>query len=176
MGYNWKYGRCSIRTLKGHTGPVSAVAFTEDGRRLATGADDKTVRLWDVTTGAEARSFAGHTHALSSLAFTRDGQWLASGDADSKVKIWDVATGQERRTLTHDTGPVMSLGFSPDGTSLATGTHHTVTVWDPSTGRERRKLSGHAIHIRRELPRCRIHRQKRVAVGKREQCVVIPEH
>ena len=78
---------------------VSSVAFAPDGKTLATGSWDRTVKLWDVTTGKELATLKGHTDAVSSVAFAPDGKTLATGSVDQTVKLWDVTTGKELATL-----------------------------------------------------------------------------
>ena len=76
---------------------VHAVAFSPDGRWLASGSSDNTVKLWDVATGRELRTLISHTGGVNAVAFSLDGRWLASGSSDNTVKLWDVATGREDR-------------------------------------------------------------------------------
>jgi WD40 repeat protein len=126
-----------IRTLSGHTrtsfsAKVNSVAFSPDGKILASGSDDDTIKLWDVATGREIRTLSGHTWYVESVAFSPDGRILASGSWDETVKLWDVATGKELRTLSGHTWPVSSVAFSPDGKILASGSFTTIKLWDVS--------------------------------------------
>src|SRR5258706_535613 len=80
-------------TLKGHSGLVLGVTFSPDGKRLASGGQDQTVKIWDTTTGQMALSLPGHTNMVWSVAFSPDGKHLASGSVDRTAKIWRTATG-----------------------------------------------------------------------------------
>jgi WD40 repeat protein len=89
----------SLKTLSGHTHPVSSVALSPDGRLLASGSFDQTVRLWEVNTGQNLKTLSGHTNWVWSVAFSPDGRLLASGSADATIKLWDVQTGECLKTL-----------------------------------------------------------------------------
>jgi len=135
-------------TLAGHTDSVVSVAFSPDGKLLASGSHDKTVKLWDVATGAAVRTLTGHTDVVLSVAFSPDGKLLASASLDDTAKLWDVATGAAVRTLAGHTDGVLSVAFSPDGALLASGSHDkTVKLWDVTTGQVLRTLAGHTDSV-----------------------------
>src|SRR5262249_12065142 len=86
-------------TLKGHNRPVRSVAFTPDGRTLASGGAEGTIKLWDVATGKLRATLKGHTSTVQSVTITADGKTLASGSNDSTIRLWDLATLKERAAL-----------------------------------------------------------------------------
>lgn len=83
----------------GHSGNVSSVAFSPDGKYILSGSDDKTLKLWDIETGKEIRTFAGHANSITSVAFSPDGRYALSGSWDNTLKLWDIVTGNEIRTF-----------------------------------------------------------------------------
>ena len=128
-----RVGFGDVHPVTGSDRPVSAVAFSPDGR-LACGADDGTVRLWDLATGTLLTTLTGHRGAVHEVAFSRDGRRAATAADDGTVRLWDLATGAQVATLT---GWVSAVAFSPDGRRIATGAGNgTVRLWDPATGTE----------------------------------------
>lgn len=129
-----------VRT--GHTGSVDSVVFSPDGKTLASGGNDSTIKLWDVATGRELRTFAGHSENVFTVSFSPDGQTLASCSADKTIKLWSLATGRELQTLTGHTGSVFSIAFSRDGLTLASGGgDDAIKLWEVSSGRELRSIA-----------------------------------
>jgi WD40 repeat protein len=130
-------------TLMGHTKAVSAVSFSADGKLLASGSDDGSIRIWDTATGKEVKALGGDQQ-VGALAFSPDGKLLASAsNGPDAVKIWDVATGEEKVNLTDNEGPFGGhVTFSPDGNVLAAGVRLVVSVWDAATGKKLATIKG----------------------------------
>ncbi len=139
------------QTMTVHTDKVVGVAFSPDGKSLATASEDTTAKVLDVSYGKELFTLPGHQQIIRRIAYSPDGARLATGYENGKVKIWDSATGKEM-PLSSDLGhgkSVNDLAFNLDGTQLATASEDkTAKVWDAESGKELFTLKGHKKPIR----------------------------
>jgi len=145
----WEWNRLnyihdeSLKTLR--VGSLYKAVLSPDGTRIVTcGDDDKTVRVWDLTTGEELKTFRGHEKTIYALAISPDGRQIASAGDEKIIKLWDVQSGTEVMTLRGHGATVWTLVFSPDGKQILSGSNDkTVKLWDVQTGTELMTLFGH---------------------------------
>lgn len=117
-------------TYHGHTGKVNGIAWSPDGRRIASASDDGTVQVWDTFTGSKVLTYRGHTGPVHAVAWTFDRTHIASGGADTTVQVWDATTGTRTLAYRGHRGPVRTLAWSFAGTWIASGGDDmTVQVW-----------------------------------------------
>jgi WD40 repeat protein len=131
----------------GHSNRVFTVALSPDGRTLASGSADCSIKLWDMASGRELRTLNGNANMVSSVAFSPDGRTLASAGYDHTVRLWDVSSGRElhfNQFLLH-ADIVNAVAFSEDGKTLASASSdQTIKIWNVADGHLQRTLSGHS--------------------------------
>jgi hypothetical protein len=131
--------------LEGHADAVWGVAFAPDGRRALSGSMDQTLRLWDLATGAELRTFVGHEDGVTAVGFAPDRRRAVSASLDGTARVWDTDTGREVARFVGHRGLVLAAAFAPDGRhAFSAGEDRSVRLWEVDSGREVRRFLGHA--------------------------------
>jgi WD40 repeat protein len=117
------------KIFKGHTEDVTHVAFSSDGTKILSGSNDDTIKLWDVLTGKEIRTFTGFSYAIEDIAFSPNNKYMIS--ASDVIKLWDISSGKVIRTFARNQNNVSSVAFSPDGKfSLSGNWDKTMKLWN----------------------------------------------
>jgi WD40 repeat protein/uncharacterized caspase-like protein len=122
-----------IKKMAGHAGRISSIAFRPDGKMIATGADDKTIRLWDPESGVERKQLLGHSSWIGDLVYSPDNKWLVSTTLN-ETKIWDAATFIERRTMESVAQERREIVFSPNSQYLAAVSSYSVRLIEVPSG------------------------------------------
>ncbi|MEG4589387.1 AAA-like domain-containing protein [Microcoleus sp. MOSTC5] len=135
-------------SLEGYSNSVFSVAFSPDGKTLASASGDNTIKLWNLQTGKPIATLTGHSLLVRSVAFSPDGKTLASASADNTIKLWNLQTGKPIATLTGHRNEVTSIAFSPDGKTLASASaDNTIKLWNLQTQKNIKTLRGHSSAV-----------------------------
>ncbi len=132
------------RTLGNHQGYVHSIAWSPDGRRLATASNDMTARIWSLTPDVKPLTLEGHGGWLASVGWSPDGSRVATASNDGSVKVWDADSGKLISTLRSHTGGVLAVAWHPDGQRLASGSNdETVCIMRATPDEPASILRGH---------------------------------
>ena len=138
-----------LQPLAGHTDLVNCCSVTPDGSSAVSGSWDKTLRLWDLSTGKCTRVMEGHTNSVFCCSVTPDGSSAVSGSRDKTLRLWDLSTGKCTRVMEGHTDSVRCCSVTPDGSSAVSGSaDKTLRLWDLSTGKCTRAMEGHTNSVR----------------------------
>ncbi|MEP0873557.1 AAA family ATPase [Trichocoleus desertorum AS-A10] len=130
---------------RSHSDSVNSVNFSPDGKTIASGSSDSTVKLWN-RNGQQLKTFSGHSDSVNSVNFSPDGKTIASGSSDSTVKLWN-RNGQQLKTFSGHSDSVNSVNFSPDGKTIASGSSDgTIKLWNRN-GQQLKTFSGHSDSV-----------------------------
>ncbi|CRG89769.1 putative WD repeat-containing protein all2124 [Talaromyces islandicus] len=135
----------NIGTLEGHADTVQSVAFSPNGKLLASGSSDETIKLWDTATGVLQQTLMAHSDWVESVVFSPDNRLLASASDDKTIKLWDIATGILQQSLLGHLDTVQYIVFSSNGRLLVSGSDDkTIKIWDTATGALEHTLIAHS--------------------------------
>lgn len=138
------YKTVKITNLQAHAKSTLAVAYSPNGKYLATGSLDETIYLWDTNNYKVTDTLKGHGGNIYCVTFSPDGKFLASASNDNTVRLWDLKDGKQNRVFRGHENGVFSVGFSADGNYLVSGSiDGNVIVWEVCNGEQLVKLSGH---------------------------------
>jgi WD40 repeat protein len=138
-----------LLSFKAHLSWIWSVAFSSDGKILASCSSDNTICLWRLPDGNLIRTLQGHTSEVRSVTFSSNGKIIASGGSDYTIRIWNLTTGRQLQILQGHTNVVSAVAFSPDNETIASGSYdHTIRIWNVATGECIKVLEGHISQVR----------------------------
>lgn len=138
-----------LATFTEHKESVTSLSFSPDGKTLASGSHDKTIRLWDVDTGTSLKVLTDHEDAVTAITYSPDGITLVSGSRDGTIQLWNVKSGDLMLPPIEEAGQVTSLSYSPDGSILASSSegNNAIHFWDSKTGQHLQTFAGHTQRV-----------------------------
>ena len=137
-----------LKTLNGHSYPITSVAYSPDGTKIISGSWDNTIKILDANTGECLKTLEGHSNVVRSVAYSPDGRKIISGSTDKTIKIWNANRGKYLQTLEGHSDRVYSVAYSPDGKRIISGSQDkTVKIWDANTGECLKTLAGHSYWV-----------------------------
>lgn len=148
-GFEWYYWKRQmhqeLKALRGHTGPILAVAYSPDGRQIVTASADHTAKVWDAASATYLFALSEHTAPVRSVAFFPDGQRIVTGSWDQTARVWDATTRETLHILKGHEREVFSVAVSTNGQRIATGSlDRTARIWDATTGNSLLEFTNHA--------------------------------
>ncbi|RLS85952.1 MAG: hypothetical protein DWI06_00800 [Planctomycetota bacterium] len=146
----WEHDFITSNFYKNHVTLTSdsdgVFCYSPDGKKIASGCDDGSIKIWDAETSNKVQTLKGHSDSITSISFSPDGKKIASGSYDSSIKIWDAETDNKVKTLKGHTEEITSVSFSPDGKRLLSASGdfgddknkeaNNLKIWDLNTGKE----------------------------------------
>ncbi len=151
---NWEWNQLllgmdqSLQILEGHKSRVNDIAWSPDGKRIVSGSQDTTLRIWDAVSGESLQTLEGHTMVVQSVAWSPDGTRIASGADDGTVQIWESASGERLHILMGTQRGILSVSWSPDGKHIVSGaSDYTLRTWNAVTGKSMQTLKGHGNSV-----------------------------
>ncbi|MEH2422774.1 MAG: hypothetical protein V7K48_18205 [Nostoc sp.] len=141
-------GGSLLFTLTGHSDSVNAVTLPPDGKQVISASRDETLKLWNLETGENERTFHGHSGWVNAVTLTPDGKQVISASRDETLKLWNLETGEDERTFHGHSGSVNAVALTPDGKQVISGSDDkTLKLWNLETGENERAFYGHSDRV-----------------------------